>query len=263
MELAQQRPWVAWLFPCLLYLATGLATGAQAWWVVSWAWLGRSPGLPELLALLGAVGLLAAAGLSLASPRRAAQVALVAALAVWPFYAATAWQGRAAARAGDQALEVVFVRWEPGAAPVVVAPSAGSSGEAFAHLTPEELARLHTLGVGGRLEVTEATVVSGRGSGAAAAGGTPRARVVVVLSEQLRTSPVALRVPDRTNLLYLQREADWLAFPSDAATLDRTVTLEVANHTRFHTWYTVDLATGARSGGTAIVWPEPPREPYK
>ena len=75
------------MLPFVLYFVTGIVTGFHLYSLLSLAEYGAPLNPLELVALLGSLGLLVAAYVSLFRPYAAARVALIAALAVWCFYA--------------------------------------------------------------------------------------------------------------------------------------------------------------------------------
>jgi len=70
----------------LLYALTGLATGVQLGYLLSWAIWGAPTSPLQYVALLGSVALLVAAVLSMWKPRAATTVALGGSLLLWCFY---------------------------------------------------------------------------------------------------------------------------------------------------------------------------------
>lgn len=88
------------MLPFVLYFITGIVTGFHLYSLLSLAVYGAPLNPLELVGLLGSLGFLIAAFLSLFRPYIAARVALISALAVWCFYApaiAQVLRGRMAA----------------------------------------------------------------------------------------------------------------------------------------------------------------------
>jgi len=72
------------MIPFFLYLAAGVVTGYH---VVALVMVLGVPVYPfEIISLLGSLGLVVAAYVSLFNPHTAARLALLAALAIWCFY---------------------------------------------------------------------------------------------------------------------------------------------------------------------------------
>ncbi len=70
-----------------IYGATGIATGVQLWWLMSWAIWGVPLNPLEYVGLLGSAVLLTAAVLGLRKRRNAKFLASGGLLLLWPFYA--------------------------------------------------------------------------------------------------------------------------------------------------------------------------------
>lgn len=74
------------MLPFFLYFAAGMVTAIHLLSLLSVSAYGGPFNPLELVALLGSVGLLVAAYVSLFKPYAAARVALIASLAIWSFY---------------------------------------------------------------------------------------------------------------------------------------------------------------------------------
>jgi len=74
------------MLPFLIYFAAGTVTGFHVYTLLSLTVYGAPFNLLEFVALLGSLGLLIAAYVSLFRPYAAARIALIAALATWSFY---------------------------------------------------------------------------------------------------------------------------------------------------------------------------------
>lgn len=88
------------MLPFVLYFVTAIVTGFHLYSFLSLAEYGAPLNPLELVGLLGSLGFLVAAYISLFRPYIAARVALIAALAIWCFYApaiAQVMRGRIAA----------------------------------------------------------------------------------------------------------------------------------------------------------------------
>lgn len=74
------------MFPFFLYLIAGAVTGFHVYTLLMLTALGAPSDPLEFVSLLGSVGLVVAAYLSLFKPHAAARLALLASLAIWCFY---------------------------------------------------------------------------------------------------------------------------------------------------------------------------------
>ena len=74
------------MLPFFLYFVTGIVTGFHVYTLLSLSVYGAPFNPLELVSLLGSLGLVIAACLSLFRPFAAGRLALVAALAIWCFY---------------------------------------------------------------------------------------------------------------------------------------------------------------------------------
>ena len=75
------------MLPFILYFVTAVLTGFHLYTLLSFTLYGAPFNILELVALLGSFCLLIAAYVSLFKPRVAGQLALIACLAMWCFYA--------------------------------------------------------------------------------------------------------------------------------------------------------------------------------
>ena len=74
------------MLPLCLYFIAALLTGFHVYSLLALTLYGVPLNPLELVSLLGSLGLLIAAGISLFKPTAAAKVALIASLLVWSFY---------------------------------------------------------------------------------------------------------------------------------------------------------------------------------
>jgi hypothetical protein len=74
------------MLPFFVYLSAGLITGFHVFALLSLVVYGTPINPLEIVSLLGSIGLVIAAYVSLFKPRAAAKVALLASLAIWCFY---------------------------------------------------------------------------------------------------------------------------------------------------------------------------------
>jgi hypothetical protein len=74
------------MFPFFLYLVAGAVTGFHVYTLLTLTRLGAPSHPLEFVSLLGSLGLVVAAYVSLFRPHVAAKLALLASLAVWCFY---------------------------------------------------------------------------------------------------------------------------------------------------------------------------------
>ncbi len=110
---------------------------------------------------------------------------------------------------GDRDLKIVWVKWKPGTEPAVLEKRLTD------YLTEEEISRLRSMGLSGRL-IWQGT--SGRGRG-------PSSRIVLIMQNQLE-SPIELPLPERW-VIYVQEQNGWRKEPPDAFTVSKTLGLEV------------------------------------
>ena len=75
------------MLPFLLYSSCAIVTGFHMYTLLSFSLQGAPFNPLEVISLLGSVGLLIAAYISLYRPAAGARVALIAALVIWVFYA--------------------------------------------------------------------------------------------------------------------------------------------------------------------------------
>lgn len=139
----------------------------------------------------------------------------------------------------DQRLEVVFVKWKELAQDLALDPKGGVD----VPITSQEMTRLRAAGLRGTLTVT----------GASTQGSGPDARILIVMKAQ-PIPTVAMRQPKESAIIYVQDGDRWSQYPSDTRLLDRTVELYSPSEAPMQTHYWVQLASGARSGGTAAFW---------
>lgn len=235
------------MFPFVLYLLAGLGTGFSALRRLLWVVWGAPIHPVPLLAFAGSLTLIGAAVISLTRPRLAARLALLATVPIWSFYVVALVSPFETITGDipdkpDPTMDVLFVQWKPGPEPLKVTSCWPEDG-----LTNEELDQLKATGLRGRLTiVTHSPPATDK-----------RNRAVVVMHRQL-DSAVELFQPDRTTVIYVQEGSDWRKIPFGARTARQMISLEIATHTPAHTWYYVTLMNGAREGGTAFRWDEPP-----
>jgi len=74
------------MLPFCLYFVAGVATGFHVYTLLALTVYGAPFNSLELVSLLGSVGLLIAAFISLFKPHAAARIALIACLMTWSFY---------------------------------------------------------------------------------------------------------------------------------------------------------------------------------
>lgn len=74
------------MLPFFLYFTAGVITGFHVYTLLSMTLYGIAFNPLELVSLLGSLGLLIAATISLFKPYAAAKVALLACLSIWSFY---------------------------------------------------------------------------------------------------------------------------------------------------------------------------------
>jgi hypothetical protein len=99
------------MLPFFLYFVTGVVTGFHVYTLLALSVYGAPFNPLELVSLLGSIGLLIAAYVSLYRPYAAGRLALIAALAIWCFY------GPAIARVVRTRLAAPAVMYRDGALP--------------------------------------------------------------------------------------------------------------------------------------------------
>lgn len=142
----------------------------------------------------------------------------------------------------DPAIDLVFFKWTP--------DTAGNGEElrvargpydTFPYLKDEELNQLRAAGLTGTVHPCGSNMLPGFG---------PHVRVVIIMSRGLRET-VDLPKPAKDNILYIQTEEGWKAFPSSAPTLPRTIRLSLSEGNAHHfypaTIMTTDMGMGQPS----------------
>lgn len=107
----------------------------------------------------------------------------------------------------EQSLELIFVRVIPGPQDLTTAEKTGG-------LSADDLGQLKALGLSGTLDFG---MTADRGTGSSI-----HARAVIVCIGDLR-SPVELREPRGTSVMYVQNGSLWKMFPADAPTLRNNI----------------------------------------
>lgn len=145
----------------------------------------------------------------------------------------------------NQELEVVSLKWRPGAEPLAFEDTEGGPIFDKPRLTRDAMTILNSLALRGHLAFT----------GRAIYGSGNPARVIIVMQRQVK-EPVELLQPDGVTVIYVQDEDGWKMYPSDAPTLQRTIRVwPDENDPTWETRYLVENSDGSRQGGTLFTWP--------
>ncbi len=132
-----------------------------------------------------------------------------------------------------QSVEVIGLKWEPGPEPLSVQDG----------VSDRDLSQLKSIGLSGRL----------REYGSGTFGRGKPSRVLILMQHQL-DKPVDLPEPDGVEVIYIQEEHSWKMYPADAPILSRVIRLWPDESNPQATRYWVELADGARQGGTILTW---------
>ena len=156
-----------------------------------------------------------------------ATIAYLTLLVTLPFYP----------RLFPQEIEVLIVQWMPGPEPLSVGEPASSVTKK--EIKQNEVAQLQSLGLTGQLSVRLGEVYGSRER-----RDERHARVVIVM-QPWGDSVVELLQPNGSNVLYVQKDNQWLMYPPDVPTLHRLVRI-IPRREREPTGMIVQLAM---SGG--------------
>jgi hypothetical protein len=115
---------------------------------------------------------------------------------------------------GDPTLELNFFKWSPAEGEIREVP-VGPYDTTFPQLRESEIEELRAAGLTGTL------MFNGNNY---SYGSVSRVRVVIVMSRGLHET-VELRKPKNGDILYMQMEEGWKAFPPSARTVSRTLCL--------------------------------------
>jgi hypothetical protein len=149
----------------------------------------------------------------------------------------------------DQDLDVVFLRWTPGASPLAIDPV--FAGEPA--LSSDEQQRLGDVLEGGGTVVVSAVCSTGDAT-------EGRQRMVIVLRGPINPEkPVNLRTfgPRDRDAIIVQGshpKAWWWARPDLGSNFGQMVHLRADEKDPLRTLYTVDLASGGTKTGVAYIW---------
>ena len=142
------------------------------------------------------------------------------------------------AAADDQRLTVVFARWAPSSAPLTV-----NDLRANPMLSQEDIKLLREAGAQGQVSVT--------GWGIFGVGVPAKA---IVLLSSLPGQPIILKQPRGATLVYLQQRDGFMSYPKDGLFVERKIELRPDQARGPIVYYAVEVANGARQGGTAVFW---------
>jgi hypothetical protein len=135
-----------------------------------------------------------------------------------------------------QQLTVVFMKYEPGNQPLQIE-------DRFDSLSPEDMTLL-------RKYVPTGTA---RGCGRGIYENGPKAKAILLLTGPFQRQ-VTVKQPWHSTVLYLQKGQTLTVLSKDAELLDRNIYLEQQANTPRYTTYMIDLADGARQGGSGCIW---------
>jgi antitoxin component YwqK of YwqJK toxin-antitoxin module len=107
----------------------------------------------------------------------------------------------------NEKMEQIFVRWIPGDKDLSVKKFLDLN------LKDEEIALLKEAGITGDLEIR----------GSSGLGRECKASRAVFIMKKLIDSPIELKLPNETTIIYVQGDDGWEKIPGDAPTLDRTI----------------------------------------
>lgn len=163
-------------------------------------------------------------------------------LSVWALYVVSAWGYSAYAISkvrvlNDPSIDLVFLKWSPGEGEVREEPN-GKFDPSFPVLQEVEVQELRAAGLTGILR---------NWGGNTLPGSAQRSRVVLIMSRGVRET-VDLPRPAHGDMLYIQTEQGWKAFPASAPTGARSIRLTIeepnVHHTFPDTIATTDVGLG-------------------
>ena len=159
------------------------------------------------------------------------------ALGVWALYLVAAYGYTAYAYAklhalNDPAINIVFFKWSPGEGEVREVPH-GPYDTSFPQMRDVEINELRAAGLTGTLLCWGNNSLPGPGAAS---------RVVLIMSRGIRET-VDLPKPASGDILYIQTQDGWKAFPPSTPTLPRTIRLTVSEPNEHHTFPDTNVTT--------------------
>ena len=135
-----------------------------------------------------------------------------------------------------QELTVVCIRYTPGDQPLRIQ-------DRFSALSPEDTALLRKCVPNGIADVNGRSIYEDG----------PKAKAILLLTGPFQRQ-VTVKQPWHSTVIYLQDGQKFTVLPKDAALSDRRIYLEQQADAPRYTTHTIDLADGARMGGSAVAW---------
>lgn len=199
-------------------------------------WVGAFS-LPILFCWIGggASGMIVATLYREKTRRRAALIAIPVIL----FLSASAWAlSRSVGVFGEQQLELLVIKWQPGPKPLTSMEVLGVG------ISKTDLERLQAIGLTGEVMY----------AGSSKHGQGRVARAIIVTQGPL-SEPVDLPQPDGSELIYVQGERGWRRYPPDARTSQKQIRLWTDfRGSSQNTLFSIERADGSRQTGTAATW---------
>jgi hypothetical protein len=138
---------------------------------------------------------------------------------------------------GDPTVELIFVKWSPAEGEIREVP-VGPYDHTFPQLRESEIEELRAAGLTGTLMFNGNNYFHGT---------VGRSRVVIVMARGLHET-VELRKPENGDILYIQTEEGWKAFPPSTPTVSRTLRLTYTGPSVHQTYpstnFTADMGMG-------------------
>jgi hypothetical protein len=158
-------------------------------------------------------------------------------LSVWALYIVSAYGYTAYAYAklhalNDPAINIVFFKWSPGEGEVREV-SHGPYDTSFPQMKDVEINELRAAGLTGTLLCWGNNSLPGPGAAS---------RVVLIMSRGTREI-VDLRKPATGDILYIQTQEGWKAFPPSTPTLPRAIRLAISEPNEQHTFPDTTVTT--------------------
>jgi hypothetical protein len=176
-------------------------------------------------------------------------------LSAWGLYVVSAYGYTAFAISkvrflNDPSIDLVLFKWSPGEGEVQEEPM-GKFDTQFPQMRDLEIQELRAAGLTGILRCWGNNTLP---------GSSRRIRVVLVMSRGLRES-IDLPKPASADILYIQTQEGWKAFPASTTTVKRTIRLSISepnvHHTDPYTNVTTDTGLGypdPESGVPTFYW---------
>ena len=144
---------------------------------------------------------------------------------------------------GDPTVELIFAKWSP-AEGEIREVRVGPYDTTFPQLRDSEIEELRAAGFTGTLQFNGNNYFYGSAS---------RSRVVIVMSRGLHET-VELRKPASGDILYIQTEEGWKAFPASTPTVGRTVRLSYFGPNAHQTYPTTNITADMGLGHPRVEY---------